>query len=66
MKKINVILSIGIIGLLITGPLQLFLPGIEIDILFAKSLQVLCPIFLALVIIGFGLMLKVESKPIDD
>lgn len=66
MKKINAFLLVGLIGLIITAFVQFFWPDIEIDIAFAKSIEILYPIFFAVVIIGLGLMLKVESKPIDD
>ena len=66
MKKMNAFLLVGLIGLVITAIIQFLRHDIQIDISFANSIQILYPIFIAVVIIGLGLMLKVESKPIDD
>lgn len=66
MKKINVFLLVGLIGLVVTAIIQFLWPDIEMKITFGNSIQVLYPIFFAVIIIGLGLNLKVESKPIDD
>lgn len=66
MKKMNAFLLIGLIGLVITATVQFLWPDIQLNIAFANSIQILYPIFMAVIIIGLGLMLKVESKPIDD
>ncbi len=66
MKKINAFILIGLFGLVSTAIIQFFWPDIDIDIAFGESIQILYPIFFAVIIIGFGMMLKVEKKPIDD
>lgn len=66
MNKLNAFFKVGLIGLIVTAVCQFSWPYLQVNLKFESIPPILYPICLALIVIGVGMMLKVEKQPLDD